>query len=157
MTRDPHNKSTIENPVGRFMVASGALIELKNTGKILLVQRSKKLDWHAGEWEICYGRIDQFEGIENGLKREVFEELGIKDLKIIKVLRVWHMFRGSKKAENELIGITYHCRTSTEIVKLSKEHSDYRWVLPSKALELIKNDGIKDEIKIFTSHSNDLI
>lgn len=149
MPKEPHNKSTSTNPVGRFMVAAGALIELNTSGKILLIQRAKNLDWHPGEWEICYGRIDQFEGIESGLKREVFEELGIRNLKIVKVLRVWHMFRGSKKAENELIGITYHCRTITESIKLSKEHSNYRWVLPSEALELIRNEGIREDINMF--------
>ena len=149
MTTEPNNKSSKKNPVGRFMVAAGAVIEFKTTGKILLVQRNKKLDWHPGEWEICYGRIDQFEDAEQGLKREVKEELGLNDLTVLEVLRVWHIYRGSKKAENEVIGITYHCKTNTEKITLSSEHSNVQWATPQKAIELIANDGIKKDIEVY--------
>lgn len=148
--KDPNNKSTAKNPVGRFMVAVGAIIELQNTGKILILKRSVNLDWHAGEWEIHYGRIAQFEGLENSLEREVQEETGIIDIEIVKPLTVWHIFRGSKKAENELIGITYHCRTKTEKVKLSNEHSEYRWVTPATALKLIKIEGIRKDVENYS-------
>ena len=52
MTKDVNNLSSKSNPVGRFMVAAGALIELNSSGKILLVKRGNKLDWHPSEWEI---------------------------------------------------------------------------------------------------------
>lgn len=149
MNKNPDNTSSKSNPVGRFMVAAGAVIELKDTGKILIIQRSDKIDWHAGIWEICYGRIAQFEDAESGLRREVAEEVGIKDIELLDILRVWHMFRGAESAENELIGITYHCRTNTENVILSKEHSQFQWVMPQKAMELIQNEGIKKDIDHF--------
>jgi len=47
-----NNQHTSENPVGRFMVASGAVIEMGTTGKILLIQRSSSLDWQPNEWEL---------------------------------------------------------------------------------------------------------
>ncbi len=149
MSTDPNNTSTASNPVGRFMVAAGAVIELNDTGKILLVQRSPTLDWHPSEWEITYGRIDQFEDVPTGLRREVFEELGIREITIHEVLRVWHIFRGSPKAENELIGITYHCRTSQEDVKVSAEHSQYRWVPAEEAAKLVSIDGIREDVNAF--------
>ena len=146
----PNNKSTSENPVGRFMVAVGAVIELGETGKILVNRRNSNLDWQPNEWEIMYGRIDQFEGLENGLKREIKEETGIEDLEIISVLTVWHIFRGSEEsAENELIGITYRCRTQTETVKLSPEHSSYKWITPQEAIGLSSVSGIRRDIGKF--------
>lgn len=156
MKKDPNNKSTKENPVGRFMVAAGGVIELKKTGKILLIKRSGDLDWHPGEWEIGYGRIDQYEDVETGLRREIYEELGVRDIEIVKVTNVWHIYRGSRKAENELIGITFHCRTSTECVRLSKEHSQYCWVRPEEGIALVTNNGIKKDIEkfIFASKNN---
>lgn len=144
--KDPNNKDTRENPVGRFMVAVGAIIELNKTGKILILKRSQKLDWHAGEWEIHYGRMGQFEDVEKSLRRESREETGITDIEIIKPLTAWHIFRGREKAENELIGITFHCRTNSEEVKISNEHSDFRWVKPAEALKLIKTEGIKRDV-----------
>jgi 8-oxo-dGTP pyrophosphatase MutT (NUDIX family) len=149
--KDPNNKSTATNPVGRFMVAVGAIIELKNTGKILILKRNKNLDWHAGEWEIHYGRIAQFENLESSLKREAHEETGLTDLQIIKPLTAWHIFRGREKAENELIGITFHCRTKTEKVKISDEHAGYRWVKPEEALKLIKIEGIRHDVETYSA------
>lgn len=149
MTTQPNNLSTKENPVGRFMVAAGAVIENETTGKILITQRAFDQDWQGGEWEITYGRINQFEDSVSGLKRELFEEIGLKDLIIGQILSVWHIFRGPEKAENELIGITYHCTTKVETVTLSKEHVAYRWVDPEEALELVKVEGIRRDLKKF--------
>jgi 8-oxo-dGTP pyrophosphatase MutT (NUDIX family) len=156
-TQQPNNHSTQENPVGRFMVASGAVIEHAPTGKILLIQRSAHLDWRPNQWEILYGRIDQFEDTETGLRREVSEEIGVEDLEIVDVLSVWHIFRGSEKlAENELIGITYHCRTNQLEPQLSHEHQAFKWLEPTEALQLVSIDGIKRDIRKFMekNHSN---
>ena len=150
MSKQPDNNSSTKNPVGRFMVATGAVIELKDSGKILIVQRAKDLDWQPNEWEITYGRIDQFENPEDGLKREISEEIGIQDIKVDDILTVWHIFRGGKKiVENDLIGITYWCKTDTEEVKLSSEHQDYKWVTPNEALEIISVEGIKRDVLKF--------
>ena len=150
MSTQPNNQSTKQNPVGRFMVASGGIIELNNTRKILLIQRSADQDWQPNEWEILYGRIDQFEDPETGLKREIKEETGLSEIEIIKLLSVWHIFRGIEEtAENELIGITYHCRTTQEKPMLSHEHQAYKWVTPEEALSLVKVDGIRKDIKKF--------
>lgn len=142
------NSNTTSNPVGRFMVAVGAVIT-NPAGEILLIKRSQKLDWHPGEWEIMYGRIAQHEDAQAGLTREAGEELGIK-IVTGSPLTCWHIYRGHEEtAENELIGITFLATTSNTEVKLSDEHEDYRWVEPKEALGLIKVDGIKRDINAF--------
>lgn len=145
----PHNQSTATNPVGRFMVAVGAVIELANTGKILIIQRASEQDWRGGEWEIIYGRIDQFEDTTKGLRREVREESGITELSIYDTVRVWHIFRGPETAENEIIGITYRCSTTQENIQLSAEHTAYRWVTPQEALSVIATPGIREDLEKF--------
>lgn len=149
MTTQPNNQSTDINPVGRFMVAIGAVIEHAKTGKILLLQRTNDQDWNSGEWEVTYGRIDQFEDTETGLKREVREEVGITDLLLGKAFSVWHIFRGPEKANNELIGITYHCITHQDEPILSSEHQAFKWVTPEQALDLIKVEGIRRDVQRF--------
>lgn len=156
MTNQPNNTSTTTNPVGRFMVAVGSVLEYKNTGKILILQRSFDLDWQPGEWEIGYGRIDQFESPEVGLRRELKEEIGVTDITIKSILSSWRIFRGPEKAENELIGITYHCQTSQQNITLSDEHAAYQWVEPAEALKLIKVEGIQRDVKKFIELKNDL-
>ncbi len=149
MINQPHNQSTATNPVGRFMVAVGAVIENTKTGRILIIQRASSQDWRGGEWEIDYGRIDQHEDPIDGLKREIKEEVGLTDLTIKEVMRVWHLYRGPVSAENDLIGITYYCTTETDDVKLSDEHIAYEWTTPEMALQRIKVDGIREDIQRF--------
>jgi 8-oxo-dGTP diphosphatase len=129
------------------MVAVGAVIEHETTGQILLIQRAGSQDWHANEWEILYGRIDQFEDTYSGLRREVKEEVGITDLKIGEPISTWHMFRGPKAAENDLIGITFHCLTATTEVKLSAEHAAFQWTDPAQAPQLVAVPGIRADLE----------
>ncbi len=129
------------------MVAVGAVIENKNTGKILVIQRAGSQDWRGGEWEIDYGRIDQHEDPIDGLRREIKEEVGITDLAVKEVIRVWHMYRGPVSPENDLIGITYFCQTEMTEVILSDEHIAFKWVTAEQALEIIKTEGIREDIQ----------
>ncbi|PWU23924.1 hypothetical protein C5B42_01270 [Candidatus Cerribacteria bacterium 'Amazon FNV 2010 28 9'] len=145
----PNNTHSENNPVGRFMVAVGAVIVQEETKKILITQRANSQDWHPNEWEITYGRIAQHEDPHTGLRREVSEEIGITDLTIQHVLRVWHMYRGPQTAENDLIGITFVCTTAVQDVSLSHEHKAYRWVTPQEALQLISIEGIRKDIELY--------
>lgn len=142
------NNSSEHNPVGRFMVAVGAVV-VNTKGQILLIKRSSKLDWHPGEWEIMYGRIAQHEDAQRGLAREVQEELGI-EVVAGSPLTCWHIYRGHEEsAHNELIGITFLATTEQLEIKLSEEHEEYRWVSPQEALDLIKVEGIKRDINAY--------
>jgi 8-oxo-dGTP diphosphatase len=136
------------NQVGRFLVATGAIIENTSTGKVLLLKRSDEKDFSAGIWEYVTGRLHQFEEPELGLRREVMEEAGI-EIEIVKPISVFHIFRGEKTAENELVGIMYWCKTDSGEVKLSEEHSDSRWVTTDEALELISKPSMQADIKAF--------
>lgn len=153
MTTTTNNDSTTHNPVGRFMVAVGAVISNPD-GKILLMKRSSKLDWHPGEWEILYGRIAQFEDPHAGLIRETKEEVGL-DITVGQPLTVWHIYRGHEQtAYNELVGITFIAETTNINVQISDEHDEYRWIMPEEALQLVKVEGIKQDITAFISLHN---
>ena len=148
MTTKVDNSNTTQNPVGRFMVAVGAVIASPD-GKILLIKRSEKLDWHPGEWESMYGRIAQHEDPKDGLTRELKEELGIS-VAVGRLLTCWHIYRGHEEtAENELVGITFLATTNQIEIKLSDEHEEYRWVTPEEAKELIKVEGIHRDIQAY--------
>ena len=136
------------NQNGKFLVAAGAIIENSSTGKILLLKRSEDKDFSAGIWEYITGRLHQFEEPENGLRREVREEAGI-EIEIIKPISIFHIFRGERVAENELVGIMYWCKTNTDEVKISKEHSGFIWVTAGEALNLIPKPSMQADIKAF--------
>jgi len=132
------------------MVAAGAVLEDVSTGDILILKRANDLEHQPDQWEITYGRINQFETVETGLRREYEEETGIKDFKIVNMLRNWKIFRGEELAENELIGITFWAQVETKPqVIISSEHSEFKWVTPNEALSFIKVEGIKKDIREF--------
>ncbi len=146
----------IKNDIGRYMIGLGAVLKLKNTGKILLLKRHpKNQDFQNNQWELMYGRIDQFEEFEQGLKREIKEETGIQSVTMKKLLSIWHIYRGNEKiAKNELFGFTFLCTTTQEEVQLSDEHSEYQWLKPEEALELVKIAGIKRDIQNYIDVKN---
>ncbi|NTW22179.1 NUDIX domain-containing protein [Candidatus Falkowbacteria bacterium] len=133
---------------GRFLVATGAIIENAATGKILLLKRSDEKDFSPGIWEYVTGRLHQFEEPEVGLRREVMEETGA-DIEIIKPISIFHIFRGERIAENELVGIMYWCKTNTDDIRISEEHSDWRWVTPEEAREMVTKQSMLEDIEAF--------
>lgn len=138
----------MKNKIGRFLVAVGAIIENSSTGKILLLKRSEKKDYSPGIWEYTTGRLHQFEDPEDGLRREVIEETGL-EVEIVKPISIFHIYRGKKIAENELVGMMFWCKTDSEDVIVSEEHSGYMWVEAEEALKLIDKPGMKRDIEAF--------
>jgi len=138
----PHDKK-----VGHFMVAVGAIVENSQTGLVLLQQRGA--GFQANEWELPYGRVDQFEELTEALARELFEETGLTEIKPQRLLRVWHFYRGEKTAETEVYGLTFHCLTSQTEITQSDEHQAYKWTTPTDALNLIKVPGIHADMEIY--------
>lgn len=131
------------------MLAIGAVIVNRETGKTLLVKRSGTAGLNEGLWEIVYGRIDQHEELEDAVKREVFEETGIYQLEVKKLLRIWHIYRGEKDADKEVYGLTFYCETDSENVSLSSEHTEYKWVTFEEASQIKEMvlDGTYNDLK----------
>lgn len=134
--------------IGKFMVAVGAVIEHAPSGRVLLIKRSEAADYSGGIWEDVTGRVHQFEEPEDALRREIGEECGLT-VEIVKPISVFHLYRGERTAENELIGIIFWCRTESDEVRLSGEHTDYRWVTPDEALEVVAHPGIRADFEAF--------
>ncbi|MBN1329579.1 MAG: NUDIX domain-containing protein [Candidatus Heimdallarchaeota archaeon] len=132
-----------------FLVAVTAIIENNTTGKILLIRRSNTSEDSPGYWEDVGGRLKKNEEPEIGLRREIQEETGITDIEIVKPLTVFHVFRkGLETAENELMGISYWCKTNTKEVTISFEHSEYQWVNPEEAVLMVNHPVFKKYLEI---------
>jgi 8-oxo-dGTP diphosphatase len=115
-------------PVGRFICGVGALIRDPDTQKYLILRRSTQKDVGAGQWECPTGRVDQGEGFQEALVREVMEELGVSITPDF-ILGTTHFYRGAQIQENELVGLLYACSLSEKAaVQIGEEHDAYRWL-----------------------------
>lgn len=115
----------------------GALIWDAQAGKYLVLKRSPEKDVGAGAWECVTGRVDQGESYPEALHREVKEELGVEAQPDF-IIRTEHFYRGEAVPENEMVGVLYCCSLDNpDVIQLSWEHSEARWVTPAEASELL--------------------
>lgn len=148
ITSQPPKTKSSSHQEGCFQVAVGAVIEDRSNGKILLLQRVKDDLIDPNGFEPVYGRLKQFEDPKVGLLREIEEETGLTDVQVQEQLSFWHIYRGEKSPQNEIIGLTFWCQTNQPAaIKLSEEHQAYKWVEPNKVLGLVKLAGVKKDLE----------
>lgn len=103
---------------------------LKDKDLFLVVKRNENDNLYPGAWEFPGGHLEDGETLKDGLKRELMEEIGfIEDFNPI----ITHYFDEVKEKNNELIhdleiDFIVNVNKSQVNVKLSEEHSDYKWV-----------------------------
>ena len=118
-----------------FSVPQKALIE--QNGKILIVKRSEKTKSYPGHWDFPGGKLEHGEEPEEGLVREVKEETSLA----IKVGEPLFSYLESKTAFAYIV--VYKCNLLGGEIKLSHEHSEYKWVTKSELKELLIEPYLK--------------
>ncbi|MBY0376831.1 NUDIX domain-containing protein [Patescibacteria group bacterium] len=121
----------------------GVKILLKNKeGKYLVVCRSAEKYPEAGaQWEIVGGRIDPGTSLFENLKREVMEETGLHIEDEIKLIAAQDIL----KTQKHIVRLTYIGEGDGE-VKLSDEHTDFKWVTLGEILKLEPLDTYLKEV-----------
>ncbi len=123
--------------ISRFLAGIAAVIRSPETGQYLLLHRSESKDFAGGVWECLTGRVEQGEGFEEALRREVREELGV-EVQVEHILGTTHFYRGPSAPENELLGVVYLCSLPDPAsIQISAEHSEYRWLASAQAIDLL--------------------
>lgn len=118
---------------------------LKDNDLFLVVKRNENDDLYPGAWEFPGGHIEEGETLKDGLKRELKEEIGFTD-EFNPIIT--HYYDEVKENNEELIhnleiDFIINVDSSKVKVKLSNEHSDYKWV--TKDSEYL-DDFIKDKL-----------
>jgi len=98
---------------------------LNNKNEVLLIKRTERSAAHLKDlWDIPGGRTEIGEEPEDGLLREVQEEIGGIEFKVIKPVQVRSVVNNEEK---QIIRITYLCKYVGGEVRLSDEHNDFGW------------------------------
>ena len=113
--------------------SSGAFIFHHSKGKLsfLLLQRKNS------SWDLPKGHVERGETLEETAMREIFEETGLKP-KIVSGFSVSTSYKFKREGKPiDKRAIFFLAESSTSKVKVSEEHSGYKWVSPDKAKPLI--------------------
>lgn len=116
------------------------------------------LHYQSGHWDFPKGHIEEGEREEETARREVAEETGIKDIRIIEGFKEWikYFFRKTYNLEKEekkkaswifKIAVFYLVETKTKEVKISWEHRGYKWLPYDKALRQVTFKNAKEILK----------
>jgi 8-oxo-dGTP diphosphatase len=121
----------------------GVKILLKNKdGKYLTICRSaEKYPEVGAKWDIPGGRINTGSSLIENLKREVEEETGLEILGEPKLIIAQDIL----KTDKHVVRLTYLGNAEGEI-KLSEEHSEYKWLSLSEISKLEPMDKYFKEI-----------
>ncbi len=132
-------------------IATKALI-INDKGQILILREAStyREGTNVGRYHLPGGRLNPGEAFLDGLKREVNEETGL-EIEIGKPIYVGEWRPVIKGVQNQIVAIFFICKPLTKEVRLSEEHDDYKWVLPS---EVGKYDIMSPEDKVIEEYVN---
>ena len=79
------------------------------------------------------------ESLEEGLTREVMEETGL-EIEIIAPVSTWCV-------PNHMIGVAFICDYVSGQVRLTPEHTEFKWIPVKEYLKLMKNSPSIDNFR----------
>ena len=125
------------------------IIILNNNNQVFV---GKRKDNPANNWQMPQGGVDKGESFIDAMKRELFEETGIKKIKILKELEkiyqyelpenlVGIIWKGKYRGQKQKWFITRFLGNDDEININTKhpEFIDWKWIEPKNLPEVIVN------------------
>lgn len=103
----------------------------------------------AGHWDFPKGNIEAGESEIDTVKREVYEETGIRDIELLNGFRheISYFYRKQGNLVNKSV-IFYLARSFEKNVKLSSEHKDYAWLDYDNAMKRLTFKTAKETLKM---------
>ena len=124
-----------ENALKKTKSAGGVVLNKK--GEVLVVNQ------RGVAWSLPKGHIDPGEDALTAAKREIHEESGITDLKLIKTLGKYKRYKisengkGEDKSELKEIAMFLFKTNDKKLQPIDKDNPEARWVKIGKVAELL--------------------
>ncbi|MCI0542695.1 NUDIX domain-containing protein [bacterium] len=120
---------------------------VKFRGKILLVQRSKELNFYPGYWNGISGFLDDRKSLKEKVEEELREELGIPKNKIKKITLGEIFDQDEPKYKKTWIVHPVLVEVTTGEVKLDWEARSFQWVTFQEARQKKLLPGFGEVLK----------
>lgn len=118
-----------------------ALFQRKN-GEVMVAKSARDK-----YWELPGGKIELGEQPQETLRREIEEELGVKDFKILRPLDLFSFEAKCGGTYWNFIAVIYLCYLYNENLKLSEEHEKIKWIKPKNIREISMRKGYYEAIE----------
>ncbi|WP_030061644.1 MULTISPECIES: NUDIX hydrolase [Streptomyces] len=119
---------------------SVAGVVVREDGRVLAIRRADN-----GTWEPPGGVLELAEPVEDGVRREVFEETGVK----VGVERLTGVY---KNVSRGIVALVFRCRPESQAVRLSDESIEVAWLTSAEVSEHMAEvyavrvlDGLRDD------------
>ncbi len=111
-------------------------IIINNKGEILLAKRSDSVKTYPGMWNLISGDIEWGETVEEALKREAMEEVGV-GVEIVRFTGRYYDRKGRHPTKT-VICLPHICRIVSGEPKINslREISEVRWFRPEEIRKL---------------------
>lgn len=123
-----------------FRVPQKAMI--KKSEKYLIIKRAPNAHTYPNHWDFPRGRLEAGENPKEGLRREVFEETKLK-IKTNKPVFTFHETLNNIPT----FFIVYDCKIVSGKIKLSHEHTEYKWATKKEILNLETENFLRAFLK----------
>ena len=136
----------------KILLVSKCLI--KKDGKILLLHRTKETRYNPAKWELPGGKVESWQDFERAVEKEILEETGL----LVKISSPGAFAEGKLVDHNVYTGMLYlelvfEAKLISGNIRLSSDHSEYKWIEPNSALDLDLSIEARKAITFFL-HSN---
>lgn len=119
-------------------------------GDLLLCRMSPDRGVFPGQWGLPGGGIEPGETMQQALRREMREELGIgiEEIRPAFFKDGLHekTFADGAVRSVYMVFLLFHCRAAEETLRLNDEFAEYRWVSADEAMHLDLNEQTRDTL-----------
>lgn len=109
---------------------------LRHKGKVLVVQRSRDVNFYPGYWNGIAGFLDDKRGLKKKIEDELKEEIGIRKKDIIKIQFGEIHHQEAPKYKKTWIVHPVLVDVKTDKVNLDWEAQNHKWIKPSEVKKL---------------------
>lgn len=103
--------------------------------EFLLLKRSETAKIYPGIWQMITGTIESHEHTKDTLLRELHEETGLAPLRIYSIPRINTFYLAI--SDKICMSPVFLATVDNNKVKISNEHTEYKWAAFEEARELI--------------------